>query len=745
MKKIFFAGFLLLTTFLSNGQQLIDYVNPFIGTSNFGTTNPGAIVPQGMVSVSPFNVTGSPLNKFDKDARWWSTPYAFENSYFTGYSHVNLSGVGCPESGVILLMPTSGKLTANLKEYGALMGRQKASPGYYSCYLEKYNILTEVSATKRSGISRFTFEKGQSNILIDLGNSLTNESGASIRVVNEQEVEGWRMTGSFCYQGNSERPVFFVARLSKPADEFGVWKKMPEMKAEKDWSAHSNKFKYYSSYTEPMAGDSIGAWFTFNVENNEQIEVQMGISYVSIENARMNLGAEQPDSNFEKVRISAQKEWENCLSKITVEGGTSYDRKVFYTALYHMNIHPNVLNDVNGEYPLMEAKGIGKVISGNRYTVFSLWDTYRNFHPFMSLVYPDLQTDMVNSIIGMYKESGWLPRWELNSRETYTMSGDPAFPVIADTWLRGLKAFDIEAAYNAMIKSATTPEKENRMRTSNDFYLSHGYIPLTEQYDNSVSVALEYYIADWNLAMLSKDLGKMPDYNRFLKQSLQYTNYFDKADYKMLRPRLADGSFYKPFDPFQGRNFEPVPGFHEGTAWNYAFCVPHDIPGLIKLMGGEDKFSEALQKVFNDSLFDMTNEPDIHYPYLFNFLKGEEWRAQEQVNSLINNWFSNSPGGLPGNDDCGTMSAWVAFSMMGLYPVCPGDMNFAIVKPAFNNITIHLDERYYPGKTFEIRLTRPVANNKPIKQLILNGKPLNSFFIQHNSVVNGGKLEILAE
>lgn len=742
IKALIVINLLIFQTILVSGQSLARFVNPFIGTSNYGATHPGAVVPQGMVSVVPFNVTGSSANKFDKEARWWSAPYASENTFFSGYSHVNLSGVGCPDLGVIMLMPTSGKLTARISDYGSAMSRQKASAGYYSCFLDKYQILTEVSATQRTGVSRFTYPAGEANIMIDLGNGLTNESGAYIRVLNNYEVEGWRMTGNFCYQGNSERPVYFYARISKPAKEFGVWKKMPEMKVEGNWSATNNNFKFYKNYTEPMAGDSIGAWFSYQVEEGEMITVQLGISYVSIENARLNLQAEQPVADFVKVWKNAQNEWETVLSKIQVEGGTDDEKTIFYTALYHMNLHPNILNDVNGEYPLMESAGTGKLNSGNRYTVFSLWDTYRNYHPFMSLVYPEIQTAMVNSMVEMYKESGWLPKWELNSRETYTMNGDPALPVITDTYLRGLTGFDVQTAYEAMVKSATTPEKENKIRVSNDFYLTNGYVPFLEPFDNSVSVALEYYIADWNLGQLAKALGKTEDYKRFNAQSLRYVNYYDAEQFGVFRPKLPNGSFLSNFDPMQGKNFEPVHGFHEGTAWNYAFCVQHDIPGLIRLSGGKNKFLDKLNTVFSDSLYDMTNEPDIHYPYLYNYLKGEEWRAQQEVSSLINTWFSNKPGGLPGNDDCGTMSAWLAFSMMGLYPVCPGDMNFAIVKPVFEKVTIHLDSKYYPGKQFEIS-RNGTANGGYIKGLMLNEKKYSSYFVPHQTIVAGGKLEIL--
>ncbi len=723
-------------------QEPVEYVNPFIGTTNFGATSPGAIVPNGMVSVVPFNVTGSKENKWDKDKRWWSTPYSWDNKFLTGFSHINLSGVGCPDLGVILVMPTTGQLNFNLKEYGSIMSGQKASPGYYACKLDKYNILAEVTATKRSGLSEFTFPKGRSNILIDLGNGLTNESGGSIRVVNSTEVEGWRMTGTFCYQGNSERPVYFVARFSKPAVSYGAWKKMAKLEAEAAWSSTDGKFKQYEKFTLPVSGDSVGAYFTFAAEDNEPIMVKVGVSYVSIENARLNLETEQPGFNFEETRSKAETDWQETLSRIKVEGGTEDQKTVFYTALYHMNIHPNIINDINGQYPEMESYKVGQVKGRNRYTVFSLWDTYRNFHQFMSLVYPEKQLDMVRSMVDMYKESGWLPKWELNSTETFTMNGDPAFPVITDTYLRGLTDFDIETAYEAMIKSATTPQGKNKIRPDFDFYLENGYMPLIDEFDNSVSVALEYYIAEWNLGQLAKELGKTEDYERFNKQSLQYVNYFDKKEYKMLRPKLANGKFLTPFDPMQGENFEPVPGFHEGTAWQYTFGVQHDIAGLARLMGGEKKFTKKLQKVFNDSLFDMANEPDMHYPFLFNYIKGEEWRAQKETRKLLHSYFKNSPDGLPGNDDCGTMSAWAAFSMIGIYPVCPGDMDYAITAPVFDKVEISLDQQYYQGKSLKI-IREKYTEGEFIKNIRFNGKNINRYFISHNHLTKGGELKVI--
>uniref|UniRef100_UPI0032174372 GH92 family glycosyl hydrolase n=1 Tax=uncultured Draconibacterium sp. TaxID=1573823 RepID=UPI0032174372 len=739
-----FIGIVQLFLVVISGQILAqspnDWVNPFIGTTNYGTTNPGAVVPRGMVSVVPFNVSGkSELNKRDKDDGWWSTPYSWDNKYFTGYSHVNLSGVGCPELGVILLMSTTGEINANVSEYGSEMTNQVAHPGYYSTYLNKYDIKTEVSATQRTGISRFTFPAGQSNILLDLGNGLTNESGASVKIINNREIEGWRMTGTFCYNDGTERPVYFVARFNKAADSFGAWKKMPKMGPEAAWSGTSNKFKYYDNFKAEMSGDSIGTWFTFNTKADEEIIVEVGISYVSIDNARLNLNAESNNFDFETTRKNASASWNEALSNITVKGGTDDQKTVFYTGLYHIQIHPNILSDVNGQYPAMESFETLIHPNGERYTVFSLWDTYRNLHPFLSLVYPQQQLNVVQSMIEMYDESGWLPKWELNSTETNVMEGDPAIPVIVDTWFRGIRDFDINKAYEAMRKSATTPGADNKLRPDIDHYISHGYVPLMSEFDNSVSHALEYYIADWNLAQLSKELGHEEDYQRFLKQSRGYKNYFCN-DFQIIRPKLKDGTFLPDFNPRQGENFEPSPGFHEGNAYQYTFCAHHDMAGMIALNGGKKSFTKKLQAIFDDGHFDMANEPDIHYPWLFNYIKGEEWRTQKELNRLMANYFKNSPDGLPGNDDTGTMSTWVVYSMMGFYPVLPGDLNYAVASPVFDEVTIKLDPNFYPGKELVIKNT---GSGDKIKSVKLNGKTQKSFFINHTDLVKGGTLEIV--
>ena len=465
-------SFGMLTASMAAEKQPTDYVNPFIGTTNIGTTNPGAVCPNGMMSVVPFNVMGSEDNKYDKDARWWSTPYEYHNCFFTGYSHVNLSGVGCPELGSLLLMPTTGELSVDYKEYGSRYKDEQASPGYYSNFLTRYNVKTEVTATPRTGVARFTFPAGQSHVLLNLGEGLTNESGAFLRQTGKCEFEGMKLLGTFCYNPQAVFPIYFVMRVNKQPAASGYWKKQrPMTGVEAEWDPDNGRYKLYTRYQKELAGDDIGAYLTFDTEEGEQVEVQMGVSFVSMENARLNLDTEQQGKNFGQVLEEARRRWNDDLSRILVEGDTEEQKTVFYTALYHTLIHPNILQDVNGEYPAMESDKI-LTTQGDRYTVFSLWDTYRNVHQLLTLVYPERQLQMVRSMLDMYREHGWLPKWELYGRETLTMEGDPSIPVIVDTWLKGLRDFDIELAYEAMRKGATLPGAENLLRPDNDDYVS---------------------------------------------------------------------------------------------------------------------------------------------------------------------------------------------------------------------------------------------------------------------------------
>ena len=745
MKKCLLALLCLFLPLSLNAEVPIDttvlrYVNPFVGTTNFGATNPGTVIPNGLMSVTPFNVTGSEMNRFDKDARWWSTPYDATNCYLTGFSHVNLSGVGCPDLGSVVTMATTGNLNVDYRDYGTTYREEKASPGYYATRFDKYGILAEATATVRTSVERYTFPAGRGNILVNLGIGLTNETGASIRKLSDTVIVGSRLMGTFCYNPDAVFPMYFALKVSKSPSASGFWKKQPKMQGvEAEWTPDNGKYKLYNSYGRELSGDDIGYWFSYDsLQAEETIEVSVGVSFVSTENALDNLNAEQPEPNFDRTHEAARKAWAKELNKIEVEGGSNEQKTVFYTALYHTLIHPNILQDTNGEYPMMESDRNGKTLR-NRYTVFSLWDTYRNLHQLLTLVCPEKQEDMVNSMVEMYREWGWLPKWELYGRETFTMEGDPAIPVIVDTWSKGLRNFDIDLAYEAMKKSATLPGSENKMRPDIDPYIKQGYIPLgfyqgDNSGDNSVSHALEYYVADYALSLLAEEKGDLRFANELRKRAKAYRNYYSQES-GTLRPLNADGTFLTPFNPRQGENFEPVPGFHEGSAWNYTFYVPHDIRGLMKLMGGAKKFADKLQAVFDEGLYDPANEPDIAYPYLFTYCKGEEHRTDEQVARLLQTHFTTKPDGIPGNDDTGAMSAWVVFSMMGLYPDIPGVAEYVLTYPTFDKVTLHLNPDYYDTEKLVIEKVHSQS-----RSILLGNKPVGRR-ITHSELISNGILQ----
>ena len=745
-KHLAIAALLALSAGSVTAKDNVDYVDPFIGTTNFSICNPGAIRPHGLMSVVPFNVMGSDLNQQDKDSRWWSAVYEYNNKYFTGFAHVTLSGVGCPEMGTLLTMPTTGELNVDYRSYGSEYKDETARPGYYSNVLTKYGIKCEVAATMRSSIERYTFPGGKSNLLFNLGNGLTNEIGASLRRVSDTEFEGTRLLGTFCYNPQAVFPMYFVVRVNKKPAAFGMWKKQPDLRnAQAQWDTYQGKYKLYPGYGRDMAGNDIGYYMTYDLAKGEQVEVQVGVSFVSIEGARANLNAEQQGFNFDKTVSDARAEWANTLNRISVEGGTDDQRRVLYTALYHSQIHPTVLQDVDGKYPKMESNENGHT-NGNRYTVYSLWDTYRNLSQLETLLYPDKQVDMINSMIDMYREWGWMPKWELFGRETWTMEGDPSIPYIADAYMRGLRGFDINTAYKAFRASATLPGKDNKMRPDIDPYIEKGYVPLgyyaaDMSGDNSVSHALEYYLADNALSILAKELGHNSDAKLFRQRALGYKHYYSKES-GTLRPIQKDGSFLTPFNPEAGANFENCPGFHEGSAWNYTFYAPHDVTGMAKMMGGQRKFVDKLQMVFDKGLYDPSNEPDIAYPYLFSYFKGDEWRTQKTVSELLKKYYTTRPDGIPGNEDTGTMSAWAIFSMIGLYPDIPGDPSYTLTTPVFDKVTLHLDPKFYPNGDITIETDRTSPSQQYIKSITIGGKKLNGFRIAHRQLMEGKTLKM---
>lgn len=709
---------------------LTQYVNPFIGTDRGGNTHPGALVPWGMASGSPFTMYGrqSDSQPFTKSG---VVAYAANQDYLTGFTHANLSGVGCPDLGSVVLMPTTGEVINDPDVYASRFDNQAASPGYYSGQLIKYNVHSEITATERTIRHRHTFPVGQSNFIINLGLGASDERGGMITAVSDSEVEGFDMFGQFCFEKHYNGRVYFVIRFSQSAKKYGTW--------------HDDYLQ--EGFNKSAIGDQVGAFYSFDTSEGEQIEVSVGISYVSIANARQNLDAEQGDTTFDNLRQLADSKWEKQLSSVQVKGGTTEEKTNFYTGLYHMLIHPNVFSDTNGEYMGMDGT-VRKTTKHDRYSIFSLWDTYRNLHPFLSLVFPERQEAMVSTLIDMYDESGRLPQWELAGKETFVMVGDPAAIVINDSYKRGINSFDTELALEAMTHSARDTSVENWIRPGLKDYLTLGYIPHERSGINpaikplpwgSVSTTLEYALADWNIAQFASEIGEMAVYEEFLVRSEAYKNVLHKNSHFLL-PKMATGRWHESAKKDPGTS---EVGFVEGNAWNYNFFVPHDIEGLRDLIG-HDNMLNKLQECFDDDHFVLWNEPDMSYPYLFNYFSGEEWRTSKEVHKAVKKHFHNGADGLPGNDDCGTISAWLVLSMMGLYPDLPGKPNFTLSSPMFEEVTIRLSDGYHPGKQIVIKsgIHRRDQSPETVATPLWNGKPLESFFIDHKELIKGGELII---
>ncbi|HAB52436.1 MAG TPA: alpha-mannosidase, partial [Ignavibacteriales bacterium] len=412
--------------------SLTTFVNPFIGTANGGNTFPGAVVPWGMVSVSPHNSLIAPSG------------YLYGARDFYGFGMVHLSGTGCAELGSVLITITDDGSPIKPEDYKNNFSSEEATPGYYSLILDDQKVKIEAAATERSGILKFTsFHKSNKQLIIDAGRSLGIFGGGKIKVVSTNEVEGYNVSGGFCGEANREE-VYFVAKFSKNFNHHSFW-------------IGENIF---DSIQAQVIDSSIGALLSYEFDEDEQLLVKVGISYVSIENARLNLDTEIPDWDFDRIKLLAQRKWEDELSRIRIDDDNQDNKTKFYSALYHMLIHPNIISDVNGEYPLMGRNGIGKYSNRKRYSVFSLWDTYRTLHPFYNLVFPEVQSEIIQTMIDMYKESGYLPKWELAGNETYMMVGDPASIVIADSYIKGITDFDAETAFNAVLKPMLLKENE---------------------------------------------------------------------------------------------------------------------------------------------------------------------------------------------------------------------------------------------------------------------------------------------
>jgi predicted alpha-1,2-mannosidase len=750
IKKVILPCLLLSAMMASAQQNLVQYVKPIIGTSKMGHTYPGATVPFGSVQLSPetdtlsYEVNG----KYNGDVYKYCAGYKYEDKTITGFSHTHFSGTGHSDLGDFLIMPTQGKLQLNPGTASNPKGgyrsafshaNEVAEAGYYKVKLDDDNITAELTSTTRVGMHQYTFPKSdQSHIILDLMAGIYNYEEKTVwtyvRVVNDTLITGYRQTNGWA----RTRTVYFAMSFSKPFKSYG----RKSYDAKQAYRGFWGKFNQEQNFPE-IAGKKLKMFFDFDTQEGEKIKIKFALSPVSQENALQNMRAEISGWDFEKVKAQAQATWNKELNKIQVT--TSNDNKVnFYTALYHAYINPTTYTDVNGEYKGLD-QGVHKADGFTNYTTFSLWDTYRALHPFFNITQPSRSNDMVKSMLAHYDQSSlhMLPIWSHYANDNWCMSGYHSVSVISDAIIKGTYNGDANKALDACIATAKHRDYEGI-----GYYMDKGYIP-AEKSGISVSNNLEYSYDDWSIAQLAKKLNRMDVYDEFIKRSNNWKNNYDSAS-GFMRPKLADGTFKKEFDPKDTEG----QGFIEGNSWNYSFFVPQDPASLIEMMGGKKKFATRLDTLFSmhlpDEFFahteDITregiiggyvhgNEPAHHIAYLYNWTD-QPWKTQAQIRHILNMQYKPTADGLGGNDDCGQMSAWYMFSSLGFYPVSPGSDVYSLGSPLVNNAVINLEN----GKTFTVEAIKQSDKNVYVEKVLLNGKEITDHKIKHSDITNGGKL-----
>ncbi len=690
----------------------LPFVNPFIGTGGHGHTYPGATAPFGLVQLSP----DTRIDMMDWDG---CSGYHYSDSIIYGFSHTHLSGTGVADYCDILFMPYTGGAQLEPKEYASKFkkSKEKAEAGYYSVFLEKDKILAELTATERVGVHRYTFpgNRERGHILVDLRHR-DEVLDSYMKRVSAQEIEGYRISKAWA----KEQHVYFVVRFSRPFSGSKILD-MSKSPRETDPSVQSKAI--------------VGLFDFFN--ENEPLVVTVGISGVSIEGARKNLEAECAHFDFEKIKAETQAKWQRQLSKIEVEGGTDDQKTIFYTALYHTMIVPNIWNDVDGQYRGRDNK-IHPNPGHDVYTVFSLWDTYRALHPLHTILEPKRTNDFIQTFLRQYEQGGLLPVWELAANETDCMIGNHAIPVIADAFAKGIRDYDEHLALRAMEANVM------QTRLGQVSYRFAGFIP-SEAEPESVSKTLEYAFDDWCIAQMGGRMGDMNFYKTYTRRAQNYKNLFDPST-KFFRAK-NNNSWHAPFDPYEV-NFN----YTEANAWQYRFAAPQDVSGMMNLFGGREAFVNQLDSLFlantkttGRNQADITgligqyvhgNEPSHHIAFLYNYV-GQPWKTQKYVRQIMDEMYANRPDGLSGNEDCGQMSAWFVLSAMGFYPVVPGEPIYAIGMPLFEKITLNLSR----GKNFTLLAPGVSSKNCFVKKLNYNGKEWLKTWIPHEILTTGGQLE----
>jgi predicted alpha-1,2-mannosidase len=722
-------------------KQPVDYVDPFLGTSgNRWMLFPGPCLPFGMVKLSPDNT----------DDYAFDAGYEYKNNSVCGFGHVHSWAMGSfltmPATGEIKILP--GKKEHPEEGYRSQINHdtEKASPGYYSVMLEKYGIKAELTATTRGGFQRYTFpKKEEGHILLDL--QIPEEEkpqtiGASIRKVSDTEIEGW----IHHIAGFNDYTLHFVARFNRPFHLMGGW--------------HGGEILNETNQISITKDEDIGAFLKFKLGDNPVVLMKTAISYVSTAQARDNLESEMGKFNwdFDAAHQNARVIWSKLLGKIKVEGGTESDKVKFYTNLYRSFSARTIYSDANGKYLDMCEKVQQLTDPGSPvYGCDAFWMTFWNLNQLWGLVTPDVNEKWVKSLLEIYDKGGWLSNGPAGIEYSSIMVAEHEIPLIVGAWQKGIRNFDGNKAFEAMRKIQTTPSKPHEcggyVGNRNIVpYMSMGYVPVDE---GPVSNTLEYAFDDWCVAQMARSLGKAEDYNYFMKRGQNYRNVFDQST-RYMRPKYAGGPWLEEFSPVisavgKEDNFG-TKDYVEANAWQYSWFVPHDLKGLIELMG-KDEFNDRLEEGFKKSLpiftskfVNHSNQPNMQAAWLFNY-SGKPWLTQYWVREILDNYYGTTPfNGYPGDEDEGQMGAWYVMSAMGLFEMDGGASTqpaYELSGPIFNKITIQLDPNYYKGGEFVIEAKNSSSVNRYIQSATLNGKPLDQFWVRHADLVQGGKLKLM--
>ena len=704
-------------------SQLVDFVRPLVGTQGGGNTYPGASAPFGMVALSPDT---------DREA---CAGYKYSDTSILGFSLTHLSGTGVPDLGDFLFIPEVGapKFTSGTRQdpnsgYRSPYSHadEVASPGYYKVKLQNSGVVVELTASDRAGMMRFTFPQcSQAAILTDLNYFLWPNYDKSravlashLQVRDDSTVTGFHLTHGWA----EKRYLYFAARYSRPFDHCQI-------------VSNGNVL----ADAHEAAGKDLQFLAQYQTGSNEVILVKVAVSAVSEDNAVKNLDAEITDWDFEKVLNNTRDEWNRDLGKIQVEGSKDV-KETFYTCLYHSMVAPNLYEDVTGQYRGLDGK-IHQADGFANYTDFSIWDIFRDQIPLLGLIDSQRDSDIINSMLAHYDQSPehMLPVWYLQANETWTMIGYHSAPIIVDGYFRGVKGFDAERAYEACKSTAM-----NRRNSGLAAYETLGWVP-HDKCDESVSKTLEYAYDDWCIARMAKALGKQQDYDYFMKRADNFKNLFDPST-EMMRPRDSQGNWRTPFDPYEwvaAYADGMRAAYTEATAWQYTWFVPQDVPGLIALMGGKEKFNHELDSFFSFGGqplggYAADNEPDLQAIYLYNYA-GEPWKAAKLLHKVMSTRYGTKPWMLPGNDDCGAMSAWYVLTAMGFYPVCPASDYYVIGSPGVTKAVMRLSN----GKTFTMTAKNLSDENIYVQSVRLNGKDWDNPFLPYDQLKNGGTLDFM--